>query len=143
MDYKKLLAKVGIISEEEFNDIISNCPKIQDEKKFIENIDTDAAYHPDDFTCAVIANWLSDNTEYAWIDYADYENKIISIYDYDSQDEAEFVKKTLESFGWNITNFQEEIDNMQDNQDEMDRDYCISKLKKLSVEQLKDICDKL
>ena len=143
MDYKKLLAKVGIISEEEFNDIISNCPKIQDEKKFIENIDTDAAYHPDDFTCAVIANWLSDNTEYAWIDCADYENKIISIYDYDSQDEAEFVKKTLESFGWNITNFQEEIDNMQDNQNEMDRDYCISKLKELSVEQLKDICDKL
>ena len=72
-----------------------------------------------------------------------FEDKTISIYDYDSQDEAEFVKKTFESFGWNITNFQEEIDNMQDNQDEMDKNYCISKLKELSVEQLKDICDKL
>ena len=66
MNYKELLSKIGIISEEEFNDIISNCPKIQDEKKFIDNIDVDTVCYSDDFAWAVIANWLSDNTKFTW-----------------------------------------------------------------------------
>lgn len=143
MDYKKLLTKVGIISEEEFNDIISNCPKIQDEETFMLNIDIDCITDINDFTSSIIDDWLSDNTKYAWGEDINFKNKTLFIYDYDSLDEAELVKNILESYGWKILNFQEEIENIENENDNRIKNNYLEKLSKLSTEDLKDICDKL
>lgn len=138
MEYKEFLNKIGVISEEDYNEVISSFPKVNSDEVIISSFD-------DAETCDNLAEILIQTilNKYDWVYCEDvnFSNKEFSIYDVPSLSDLTNIKE--EFSGWNICNY-DEIKHQLEEEEEKDRkktekDKIIEQLENLDLETLREI----
>lgn len=109
-------------SEEEFNKIISALPPIESLPK---DFYFDLSY--DDLITKLIDEGLLNGYD-AYTDDADFENKQIWIYDFESLEDLEEIKDLFEKYGWELESYEEEKESLLTAKVESETSPILSKL---------------
>lgn len=135
MNYNDYLLKCNVLTEEEFNTIISLFPRVND-----EDVDIDEYSGRDyDDLCKEICNAFLIQFDYAYCDSVDYINRTLVIEDVNTFEDLEEIKKTLSK--WTIKNYDLLKKEITEYKDDFDRDSLIETIKGFSTKKLKQIVD--
>jgi hypothetical protein len=137
--YQQFLTACGVISEDEFNNLISCFPEEYDCITPTINV-----YRLDsaDEICENIINEILSDWKDVHAECVDFKNKTMELWDVDSLEDFEKLKKTFSK--WTITNEEEIIEDINEHERDKDFDSCISLIRtKASLEQLKNFSDSL
>ena len=142
--YQEFLSKVGIISEEDFNEIVKEFPDINISDLDFSDLWRETIYG-EDVVRAFISSILNQNTKYAYLESVYLDEKKVEIYDLASQEELNDIKDKLS--GWTISNEEELIEELReveeeaikDQEHEAKRKLFYSVIDNISLEELKEI----
>ena len=112
--YEEFLNAFGVISESEFDSVVNSFSieldiTCLDSIYFsIEECDSD------NLARCIITHLIYNCAKYAYVDDIDFDNKTVSIGDIKNLEELEKVKDILK--GWTISNYQDIINSIQENE---------------------------
>jgi hypothetical protein len=141
--YKQYLDKIGVISEEKFNQVSDMFPDVD-----ISLLDIyDHSCTQSEVAKAFIDVILED-FNYVYSEDIDVETKTIDLWDVQSMEELKEIEKKLS--GWTIANYDELVEEIQKSEKEYQADAehhkKVSMLMKIadniSVDEIKEIADK-
>ena len=95
--YNDYLESIGVINEENFNNIIKSLPNI-------DNIDFDEDNKDEEDIAKCIIDKILYKFDYVYSDDIDLENKSFCLYDVDSLKDLEEIRKIFNPYGWKIVN---------------------------------------
>jgi hypothetical protein len=144
--YKEILEKSGIISEEEFNEMIKYIPKDVN----INYLDIDCAIDLQAL-CTELINTYLTRFMYCYADLEDFNSKKLYINDVYSINDLESINSELSNLGWTLVNYKEEKDALLEEQErEKEEEECknlILKIKNklctMTKEQLEELYEEL
>lgn len=144
--YKEILEKSGIISEEEFNEMIKYIP----EDITIDHLDTDCAIDIQ-ILCTELLNTYLTRFMYCYAELEDFYSKKLYIYDVNSINDLESINSELSNLGWTLVNYKEEKDALlREEEEERTEEECknlILKIKNklctMTNEQLEKLYEEL
>ena len=136
MKYEEVLTNLGLISEKEFNEVLSNCPPVHG---YIDGLDFDTLTDISAVSSVILDHWLENISDKAWCDMINFKDKTLYVYNFSSLDEASLIKSTLENYGWTILNFEEELAELSEKNASIMKDFYLKRLKELSVNQLEKL----
>lgn len=149
--YKELLEKSGIISEKEFNDVIKIIPEFDCSNIELDSDEIDSKYN---LCIALMGEFISSCTTYAWINDLSFDNLSLKVWDIESYEELDNIESKLNSLGWKITNRDDIIEDLNDNLENTDDDLkydwssslrkeILNKISNLPLDKLKELNEKL
>lgn len=144
--YKEILEKSGIISEEEFNEMIKYIP----EDVNIAYLDIDCAIDLQAL-CTELLNTYLTRFMYCYAELKDFNSKELYIYDVNSINDLESINSELSNLGWTLVNYKEEKDALLEEQErEKEEEECKNlifkiknKLGTMTKEQLEKLYEEL
>lgn len=142
--YKELLEKSGIISEKEFNDVVKIIPEFDCSNIELDSGEIDNKYN---LCIALMGEFISSCTTYAWIDNLSFDNLSLEVWDIGSYEELETIESKLNNLGWKIVNRDDIIEELNDdlgyNEESSLRKEISEKITNLSLDELKKLNEKL
>lgn len=142
--YKRFLSNNGVISEENFNNILRSISLIIDLKMF-NTIDFDITDNEDGIARSFFNLYLS---HYGWvyIDNISYNLKTIELYDVKSLEDLEDIKSDFDSIRWIIKNYDELKETLEEEEKEEketgEKAGLVYRIRSLPIEKLKEIVEK-
>jgi len=136
MNYNDYLKKCSVLTESEFNDVISLFPEVDEVDV---NIDEYTGNDLDNICVEICNGFLADNFWHAYCDTADYANRTLVIEDVNSLKDLEEIKNALSK--WTITNYDELVEEIEENDPDSERNSLIEKIRSLSIEKLRGIVE--
>lgn len=135
--YKKYLEALGIISEEEFNEVIKSLPEFEinyDEVNFNECLQdkTDLAF--DLINYIISSKWKS-----VYVDDCNFENRTINLYDVESSKNLKEIKEFFSN--WTIDKYEEYLKELEDSEKEEAMFNECEKLQKLISDKVYNLND--
>ena len=106
-DYQDYLSGLGVISEEDFYEVIDSLPDF-DEMSLSVDIYSDQ----NELALECINAILCDISSNAWVDKIDFNNKTLEIDGVESVSELEEIADLLEE--WTITNYEDEVNSIEE-----------------------------
>lgn len=141
--YQQFLEKIGIISEDLFNEVIDSLPEVDiDLVDFELNDELDSL----DEIARYIISYILHNWDCVYVDELDFERKKFVLEDVQSLDDLKEIKETFSK--WTITNYDNLVEQIKEEENE-DREYAEFKslLNKIrfnaTIEQLRNFVDSL
>jgi len=142
--YKRFLSNAGVISEENFNNILNSIAPIIDLKMF-NTIDFDITDDEDGIARSFFDLYLS-YYDWAYIDSISYNLKTIELSDVKSLEDLEDIKSDFDSIRWIIKNYDELKETLEEEEKEEreaeERVDLVNKIQSLPIEKLKEIVEK-
>lgn len=142
--YKELLEKSGIISEKEFNNVIKIIPEFDCSNIELDSGEIDNKYN---LCIALMEEFISSCTTYAWIDNLSFDNLSLEVWDIESYEELDNIESKLNNLGWKIVNRDDIIEELNDdlgyNEESSLRKEISEKITNLSLDELKKLNEKL
>lgn len=142
--YKELLEKSGIISEKEFNDVVKIIPEFDCSNIELDSGEIDNKYN---LCIALMGEFISSCTTYAWIDNLSFDNLSLEVWDIESYEELDNIESKLNNLGWKIVNRDDIIEELNDdlgyNEESSLRKEISEKITNLSLDELKKLNEKL
>lgn len=140
--YQQFLKRIGVISEDLFNEVIDSLPEIDID---LVNFELDEADSLNDIAIQIISYILQD-WDYVYVDDLDFEYKTFSLDDVDSLEDLEEIKNKFTK--WTITNYDDIVEQLKEEEKESEEDKEFESLLneiryKANVEQLKKFIDSL
>lgn len=135
--YKEYLKALGVISEEEFNEVIKSLPEFEincDEVNFNECLQdkTDLAF--DLINYIISSKWKS-----VYVDDCNFENRTINLYNVESSKDLKEIKEFFSN--WTIDGYEEYLKELEDSEKEdMLNDEC-RKLRELISDKVYNLND--
>ena len=142
--YEEFLNEIGVISEEDFNQIINTLPVVNISSVNFGDLGEFDSY--EEISRVIINYIISSNTEYGYCYDVNFEKKLIEIEDISSLEELENIKNIFNK--WTISNYDEIVKELNE-QEEIDKEEKeFSELldlirNKASIEQLRKFVDEL
>lgn len=125
-----------IISEEEFNEIITSLPEYDYNISGWPDFDS-----VDSVTEMFINEVLENNFKSVIAEDIDFDNKTFCVVDAESVEDLKEIVKLFK--GWTISNFEEAYNIAKENESLSERDDLVMRIKNYaSIEELKEICTK-
>lgn len=140
--YREFLEKMNIISEEDFNEIISSLPEFEMENIDTYDIDDDCDFN--NVSKCIINSILEENWDDVYIDDIDFNNKKFTLGDVVSLEDLEKIKNYFPK--WIIDNYDELVEDLREQEraelEYKEKESILCKLKRLSLEELKEFYSK-
>lgn len=131
--YQEFLDYIGILSEEEFNKIVESLPEFN-----LQELDFVAESYSSDDVVEAIMDYLMKSYDYAFIEYADFDNKSFILNGVKTLDELESIKNLFK--GWKIENYEEVLDDIKENEEYRNKENLLNKLSSIcTTEKLEEI----
>ena len=139
--YNEFLNDVGIISEEEFDEIIASLPTINDFDPRIFDIYLEDLQDKDGVANLLIT-YILDDFNFVYAEDIDFENKCFALQDVDSLEDLETIKKLFNN--WTIENYDELVEELSKEEKEDRFEQLIWQIRqKASFEQLLEFLNTL
>lgn len=134
------LESFGIVSEEVFNELINQLPKVNFNEVYFDDYESDS----EGIVNAIMEQFLRENTKIACVRKLNFNDKEIDIVDIEDYEELGKVKSILLSYGWNISNLDYLESIISENKEEHEYENLLSQIKdKATIEQLKKFVSNL
>ncbi len=134
--YNEFLNEVGIISEEEFNEIIASLPEINDFDPQTFDLCLEDFQEKGNVAYLLIA-YILDDFDYVYVEDVNFEDKCFALQDVDSLEDLEAIKKLFNN--WTIENYDELVKELARKEKEDGFDQLIEEVRqKASSEQLSE-----
>lgn len=139
--YNEFLNEVGIISEEEFNEIMASLPEINDFDSQMFDLYLEDFQDKSSVANLLIA-YILDDFNYVYVEDVNFEDKCFVLQDVDSLEDLEAIKKLFNH--WTIENYDELVKELAEKEKEDRFEQLIWKIRqKASSEQLLEFLNTL
>ena len=141
--YQEFLENIGIISEDDFNEVVESLPDTD-----IDLVSFDQYEDQDSLACSILGSFLINNYNSVYLYGIDFYRKELTLEDVNSLEDLEELKETLT--GWTITNYDALKKILEERERENEKYRLINKKHKLlnslaeslTLEQIQEIIEK-
>jgi len=144
--YQEFLENIGLISENEFGEVINSLPEVNISEVGFEYSDYIQDITGDSIARDIITHILNENTEYTYVDEVDFESRTYSIEDVETLEELDEIKNLFPN--WTLTNYDELKNDIAENKkqeaEEAERNNLLKTISfKANIEQLRNFVETL